>query len=1053
MGTKVQCKSYLPGYYSMRDLNSDANNGGWPVYYEDKTLKSGQYYNGFLLRPSTDAYLGYDKEMLKQTMLKHEAIFRDQVFELHRLYKIQQDLMDELKRKEISKYGASVEPTRSSPFPSQMLSEVAPKMWENPNIRPSVSGTEDIQSTFSSIKENNKQARPVLAQNGGSSKESKLPRKMIDLQLPADEYIDSEEGEPIEEEKLSNHRVAPESDVKLCLGNGGNPNRPECSLRADSYLWSTHGLADLNEPIQVDEATSSASVDFVGPLNSHGAVHLRDLPGKPNSGILGLPREFFQNSQKGRVNGTCSSILHLESEGNKPEWPSYNPEAGQSRSNLSSLPHSFSPEKFPTLSEPVNVVDLKRSHELPAFFRSDQISREPWRERASCCAEISDRNSPANNYPGSVVTPHVPCQYPTINQFDASQSPSVSSCRKPMSCLSQNAVAVQALSCIDPSVSSRSSNVSIQGSGIFGDKWSFDSKLRLNPSFGGEVSHRNGFYQGSLLESKYTNFSEAGFDYLNHGDGDTSASKHSENHYAAKYFKGLESMNVKSAKGMNLNVALPNGFQDGVVSQRDLAIGGGKHEDHPGGLPWLRAQLASNDVSSRGRGSSSRLGLDFLKDHSQHSLNKSETGSSPSLSFIQNLMSTSCHHDAGPKKTEPYCSSDRKILGFPICEKAHISNQSSSLSSPTKSRYYASEVEDTENSRKLGVVHIDLSLDPTLQDSGKEVTTEDRIVKGLDNSQTSTRNHINLNTCTNAPSQSSVPRDKVKIALEIDLEAPPVPDTEEEIPPARDDCVGNQPEELVQLSQHEAGEPHEELARKAAETIVSITSSTVQMQLKGSTCQPPESSLRDSLYWFAKVVASRMGDLENEIRVTSRDKDGLDHNGLSYEGIDYFESMTLKLAETKVEEYRCKPQVPENLEETVAISKPSRPRRGHGRRGRQRRDFQRDILPGLASLSRHEVTEDLQTIGGLMRATGRPWETGLARRNAARNGWARGRRRSKGPVPAVEASNVCQPPVQPLNNGEVVLEERNLTGWGKTPRRPRRQRCPAGNPPLPLTAV
>ncbi|XP_042498694.1 uncharacterized protein LOC122077028 [Macadamia integrifolia] len=1042
MGTKVQCKSYLPGYHSMRDLNEDANNGSWPLYYEDKTLKSGQYYNGFLPRPYTDVFLGYEKEMMKQTMLKHEAIFRGQVHELHRLYKIQRDLMDELKRKEVNKYMISVGPSQSSLFPSQMPSEVVQKMWQNPTVRPSVSGAENMQSTFSSVKECKRQVGPVPAQNGGSSNECKFPRRMIDLQLPADEYIDSEEGEPTEEEKLSNHRVAPESNVKLCLGNGGNSNHTGCSLRGDSCLRSTHGLADLNEPIQVDEETSSASIDFVDPIASHGEVHLCDLPGKRKPGILELPKEFFQNSQKGRGNGICTSILRSDSEGNKPEWLSYNREAGQSRSkssNSSSLPQSFSQEKLPTVSVPVQV-DLKRSHEIPSFLHTDQISRETWREMASCGAEISERNTVTNNYP---------CQYPTIHQFDMSQPPSISSCRKPMSSLGQNAVAVQALPCIDPSASSsRSSNVSIEGYGIFGDKWSLDSNLRLNPSFGNEVSHCNGFYQGSQLESKQVKLPKAGFDYLNCVDGNTSATKYSENHSALKYFKGSECMDVKSAKDMNLNVALPIGFQDGVVPQQNISIdGGGKHEDQPRGLPWLRAKPASNDDG--GKGSSSPLRLGFLKEYSMHSLNKSETRSSPTLSFIQNLMSASCHHDAGPKKTQPGgCSSDKNTVGLPIFDKAHISNnQSSFFRSPTKSGHDASEVEVIDNTGKVGVVHIDLSLDHIFQDLGKKLTTEDKIVKdGLDNSRTSSQNCINLNTCTNEEeilSESSVPRDKVKIAV-IDLEAPPILETEE-IPPTGDNRIGDQPEELIQSSHHEAGEKHEELARIAAESIVSI-SSTVQVQLKGSNCQPPESFLRDSLYWFAEVVTSNMGYLESEVRLTSRVEGGCDHEGSSSEGIDYFESMTLKLTETKVEEYWCRPQAPENLkEETVATPKPSRPRKGQGRRGRQRRDFQRDILPGLASLSRHEVTEDLQTIGGLMRATGLPWEAGLTRRNAARNGWARGRRRSRGSSHTVEVSNVFLPPVQPPI--EVGLEEKNLTGWGKTPRRPRRQRCPGGNPP------
>ena len=47
---------------------------------------------------------GYDaqhnKEVLKQTMLKQEEIFRGQVRELHRLYHVQKLLMAELRNKD-----------------------------------------------------------------------------------------------------------------------------------------------------------------------------------------------------------------------------------------------------------------------------------------------------------------------------------------------------------------------------------------------------------------------------------------------------------------------------------------------------------------------------------------------------------------------------------------------------------------------------------------------------------------------------------------------------------------------------------------------------------------------------------------------------------------------------------------------------------------------------------------------------------------------------------------------------------------------------------------
>ena len=63
----------------MRDLNEDSNSCSWPLYYGDKTLTNGQYYNSFFPRANIDAYPGYDKDVLKRTMLEHEAIFKNQV--------------------------------------------------------------------------------------------------------------------------------------------------------------------------------------------------------------------------------------------------------------------------------------------------------------------------------------------------------------------------------------------------------------------------------------------------------------------------------------------------------------------------------------------------------------------------------------------------------------------------------------------------------------------------------------------------------------------------------------------------------------------------------------------------------------------------------------------------------------------------------------------------------------------------------------------------------------------------------------------------------------
>lgn len=79
MGTEVQSKMYIPSYYSMRDVNDDASNSGWSLHHENKSLMNGQYYDLFLTRQTVEGYLGFEKEQLRQTILRHESIFRHQV--------------------------------------------------------------------------------------------------------------------------------------------------------------------------------------------------------------------------------------------------------------------------------------------------------------------------------------------------------------------------------------------------------------------------------------------------------------------------------------------------------------------------------------------------------------------------------------------------------------------------------------------------------------------------------------------------------------------------------------------------------------------------------------------------------------------------------------------------------------------------------------------------------------------------------------------------------------------------------------------------------------
>ena len=124
-----------------------------------------------------------------------------------------------------------------------------------------------------------------------------------------------------------------------------------------------------------------------------------------------------------------------------------------------------------------------------------------------------------------------------------------------------------------------------------------------------------------------------------------------------------------------------------------------------------------------------------------------------------------------------------------------------------------------------------------------------------------------------------------------------------------------------------------------------------------------------------------------------------DEDSVLDDGLDYFEFMTLILTETEVEEYRFDLQ-PQGLEEEQQKDEEKMPRRvqrrGGGRRGRQqRKDFQRDVLPSLSSLSRYEIIEDIHTIEELFKAAGSTWQSNFSQRGGGKNG-RRGRRRLRG---------------------------------------------------------
>ncbi|GFQ02057.1 hypothetical protein PHJA_002349600 [Phtheirospermum japonicum] len=819
MGTKVHCKSYLPGYYySMRDLNEDSSSSSWPVCYGDNAPANGQYYNGFMPRTIVDGYPGYGKDALKQKMLEHEAIFKNQVFELHRLYRIQRDMMDQFKRKESHHLRASMEqPSSSSSLRGSQLPSQDARKWHMAGFpllhsgydRTSISGLEIENSPMSCTKGYNPtQPSHFPFQNGASLKESepsdtrplKVRKKLFDLQLPADEYVDTEDNEKFPEF----------TDLPLGARDG---MKTDCrSVRC----------ADLNEPIGIEEAMAPSIVDFL--------------------------------DRNGKTKGENQIV-------SESRWFSHLYEAGSSKSNIGSITNGLQKEKMAILSYPV---------------------------------------------PGTLNRAPGPDPYSSSSCFSGSRPHSIPPWANPTSSFTQKLTTMG--SCL------------------------VNASPKLNPGFGVEITAKNGFYHGSASGLKETNVrlpSSAGFDYLNCSmpDNNLVVSDRSNNHVFG---------NSKPAIFIDLNEA-----EDEES----------KPEDRPSSLPWLK------------------------RNPSRHN--------GPAVTDL-NQPSSDCEI----VETQDV----KKILGFPIFETGPSENVPSSSAS-------TGCLNDARKGKRNGMIDINLECEPD-----EEIDIEKEKVP---------HKQIDLNSCVSDFEEEEKEDDalaSIKVAFEIDLEAP----VEDE-----DDTVV---EASLQLLQNKNEMLQDELLKNAAETMVAISSFSCP---KTGNPQPSGLSLAESLVWFVDAVSDELG-------------------GQFPKEMDDFEAMTLRLEETKEEDYMPVPFVPEfqDGDETGPANNAlvGRPRRGQSRRGRQRRDFQRDILPGLVSLSRHEVTEDIQTFGGLMRATGHHWVSGSTRRN----GGGRGRRRAVvESVPTTIAHNnnnnnqVCSPP--------LVQQINKIEGWGKTTRRPRRQRCPAGN--------
>jgi hypothetical protein len=199
---------------------------------------------------------------------------------------------------------------------------------------------------------------------------------------------------------------------------------------------------------------------------------------------------------------------------------------------------------------------------------------------------------------------------------------------------------------------------------------------------------------------------------------------------------------------------------------------------------------------------------------------------------------------------------------------------------------------------------------------------------------------------------------------------------------------------------------------------------------------PTTDAADNMLQWFAELAVSTIDSHARQVEVQ-----GCIGNSSDDDDLDSFESLTLKLKETKVVEF-CSWPLPgaiANDEHTVSpMNLLTKPKRGQQRKRRQKRDFQKDILPSMSSLCRPEIIEDIELLEGLVQMTGGSWESSLTRRRRTRG------KKSKKKLPdPVEEEVQISPPAKPDDAG-LEADDRSMFGWGRTTRRCRRPRCPSG---------
>ncbi|KAH9313942.1 hypothetical protein KI387_022569, partial [Taxus chinensis] len=365
MGAKVQCNNYLPFFDSNKDVWADLKTkmnfeDAWPAYGTEMMLKSSQSCSIFK-QDTMERCSEQDKEILKQTMLKHEEIFRSQVRELHRLYEVQKILMDDLRRKAFTPFSSTVKQGELFHFgPGQQTSKDKQNLWDflNGSVRERdnrvhshpTSGTDYMQTPGSGLMDHNTLIVLNPKEISGGSKDFyrlqpfRATHRTFDLEQLADEYVEYETRDQLQEDAISSREIhgngqkpkllnfqsdiVPESELQLTLSTGWERSKKKDGRQTGFLLDLGFNKQEREEAKEDKESRFNEETALFSAASTMADVHTHEVNEKKRSG---LPNQSFLGALWG-LGQECQ-----KHEDHKPEWKKFDIEHEKSKEERQSL--------------------------------------------------------------------------------------------------------------------------------------------------------------------------------------------------------------------------------------------------------------------------------------------------------------------------------------------------------------------------------------------------------------------------------------------------------------------------------------------------------------------------------------------------------------------------------------------------------------------------------------------------------------------------------------------------------------------------------------------